>query len=590
MGSDGFKNEEIYTTPPNSSCPRESQSSQEEKAFKLANKGELEQAKILYQDIIRKGTSDYKIYNNLGIVCKINQEQDESINLLKESLRLNPNQPNIQNTLGILLKVRNKLDEATNCFHAAITLSPNHPEAHNNLGITLKKKGLLCAAIASFKEAIHLKPNYPEAYYNLGNAFKEKGDLDNAISAYALSIKLKHNYAKAHNNLGNTFKEKGDLDAALSCYEQAILINPEYPQALTNLGTVLQERGKLDSAIAYHEKAIRLRSNYPDARWNLALTMLLSGDYTNGWTHYECRFDKKKPSQLIIYPQCSRREELTLQNKDQLLLIGEQGLGDTIQFIRYAITLQNKFTNILICTQPKLRTLIKASGIKASLLAPQEASKITEGYWAPLLSIPRHLKVTPSNPIITKPYLKSTNKLNREWKNKLTKHKRPVIGINWKGNRKDSQKTDRNFPIQPILQAAENINGTIISLQRKTKNNENRSPWQSKNLIEIQEEIHLLADSNSDTAFAEYAAVIANCDLVITTATTTCHLAAAMGVTTWVLLQKVPDWRWGIEGETSFWYPSMRLFRQENFGDWDDVFTNIANALNQKFSRKLHGP
>ena len=164
-------------------------------------------------------------------------------------------------------------------------------------------------------------------------------------------------------------------------------------------------------------------------------------------------------------------------------------------------------------------------------------------------------------------------------------YKRPVIGINWQGNRKDGRKTARNFPLKPILKAAENINGTIISLQRKSKHSENRSPWQSKNLTEIQEQIHRLADSNSDSAFIEYAAVIANCDLVITTATTTCHLAAAMGITTWVLLHKVPDWRWGLEGETSFWYPSMRLFRQKDFGIWDDVFIHVASELNQKFSR-----
>ena len=227
--------------------------------------------------------------------------------------------------------------------------------------------------------------------------------------------------------------------------------------------------------------------------------------------------------------------------------------------------------------------LIKASGIKATLLTPQESSKITTGYWAPLLSIPRHLNVTPNTPIITEPYLRSTEKFQKAWKNKLIKYRRPIIGINWEGNRRDGQKVDRNFPIKPLLQAAERANATIISLQRKTKNNENRSSWQSKNLIEIQTRIHFLADSNNKSDFAEYAAVISNCDLVITTATTTCHLAAAMGITTWVLLQKVPDWRWGIEGEASFWYPSMRLFRQKDFGVWDDVFQDISNALARKF-------
>lgn len=584
MGSGGLGEEEIHSPSPNTSGPTESHSYQDQEAFKLASQGKIQQAKAIYRSIILNGTKDYRIYNNLATICRTHEEGDERINLLKASLRLNPYQPNIQNILGILLKDKERLGDAIDSFNKAISLKNNYPEAHNNLGIALKKEGLLDAAIASFVKAIKLNPNYPEAYYNLGNAFKIKGDLDDAIKAYKQAIELKHTYSKAHNNLGNALKGKGDLDTAIACYKQAILINPGYPQAYNNLGLIFKDQGNLNAAITYYQTAIKLKSDYQDARWNLALTLLLSGDYTRGFLHYESRFHKRNPTKLNAYPSCSPWQGLPLLGKNQLLLISEQGLGDTLQFIRYVIILEKQNVQILICVQSKLSDLIKASGIKATLLTPQESSTIKKGSWAPLLSIPRHLNVTPNTPIITEPYLRSTDKLTKAWKDKLINYKRPIIGVNWEGNRRDSQKADRNFPIKPLLQAADRVDGSIISLQRKTKNNEKRSPWQSKNLIEIQTRIHFLADSNHKSDFAEYAAVIANCDLVITTATTTCHLAAAMGITTWVLLQKVPDWRWGIEGETSFWYPSIRLFRQKELGVWDDVFKDISNALEQKFS------
>ena len=135
MGADGLEEHEIHNPSPTTSCPTESHTSQNQKAFKLASQGKLNQAKVIYRSIFLSGTKDYRIYNNLATICRAHEESDERINLLKESLRLNPCQPNIQNILGILLKDKKRMGDAIASFNKAISLKNNYPEAHNNLGL-----------------------------------------------------------------------------------------------------------------------------------------------------------------------------------------------------------------------------------------------------------------------------------------------------------------------------------------------------------------------------------------------------------------------------------------------------------------------
>ena len=313
--------------------------------------------------------------------------------------------------------------------------------------------------------------------------------------------------------------------------------------------------------------------------------MLLSGDYKNGWEKYELRSKKQnKPATPHALPKCNQwNEEIAPNQANQLLIVTEQGMGDTLQFMRYVKIMRQQSAKVSFCAEQKLHALIQASGIDPSPLTPQQGNKFTDGQWIPLLSIPKLLKVSPNNPITTEPYIKSTDELNEKWGEILTERPIPTIGINWRGNRSDASKQSRNISTRSFRKIVEAYTGNFVCLQRGAIASEIEQITRDSKTAPHQLEILRIADSEKPEDLLEYAAIITNCDLVITTGTTVAHMAAAIGIPTWVLLPKVPDWRWGLEGETTFWYPTMRLFRQKNRGDWNEVIERVAEALQERF-------
>jgi Flp pilus assembly protein TadD len=589
----------------------------ERQAVALINQGNLQEAETVYRELIAAGTSNHIVYSNLAAICGIQGRFDELINLIRKALELDPNNSEAHNNLGVALKKQGDLAAAIACYdkalelnpnyteahnnlgnalreqgdlaaaiascNKALELKPNYPEAHNTLGMALQEQGDLAAAIACYNKALELKPNYPEAHNNLGNALQEQGELAAAIASYNKALELKPNYPDAHNNLGNALQGQGDLAAAIASYNKALELKPNYPEAHTNLGNALQGQGDLAAAISCYNKALELKPNYPEAHWSHSATMLLGGDYKNGWEKYEWRAkrSRKTASKPDAHPKCNRWDKESLLDKnEQLLIITEQGLGDTLQFMRYAIALRNQGIAVSLCAPPKLHTLIQASGIAPSPLTPEQGNQVTDGQWIPLLSVPRHLEVSPDNPIITEPYIKTTNKLSAKWNGILSaKELRPIIGINWQGNPK-TEKTwlsGRSLPLETFAPIAAKTNTTLLSLQKGFGSEQLETCSFKDRFVSCQDQI------NDTWDFLETAAIIANCNLVITSDTSVAHLAGGMGKTTWLLLPKVPDWRWGLEGVTTFWYPSMRLFRQKGRGNWDEVMERVVEELQKRF-------
>ena len=428
-------------------------------------------------------------------------------------------------------------------------------------------------------KAIKLNPNFPEAHYNLGNSLKEQGKLNAAIASYKKSIELNPNLSDTHFNLGNTFRGVGDLNGAIASYKTAIKLKPDLPDAHYNLGNLLKEQGDLNGAIASYKTAIKLKPDFSDALFNLSLIMLLKGDYLNGWKKYEARAKRKglrRKSHAL--PNCKEWNGEILKKNTELLLVTEQGYGDTLQFIRFALFLKKQGINVSICAQPKLHSLIKASGIDAAPLSPEQASRTTTGLWTPLLSVPMHLNVSPDNPITTEPYLKTTDELNDKWKSILSEEKRPIIGINCQVNPL-AEKTElkgRSLPLEAFAPIANNHRITLLSLQKGFGSEQLEKCSFQDRFVGCQGQI------NDTWHFLETAAIISNCDLIVTSDTYVAHLAGGMGKPTWLLLTKIPDWRWGLEGETTFWYPSVRLFRQNKNKNWDEVLQRMAGELQQR--------
>jgi lipoprotein NlpI len=430
-------------------------------------------------------------------------------------------------------------------------------------------KGQIDEAITAYRQAVVLNPNYAEAHNNLGNALNGQGQLDEAIAAWRQAIVLKPSYAEAHNNLGNAMRGKGHLDDAIAAYHQAIALRPGYAEAHYNLGVALNDKGQLDDAIAAYRQAIIIRPKFAEAHHSLSLLLLSRGDFQHGWDEHEWRWKCKDfPSvpRNFAQPQWDGRP---LDGRT-LLLYAEQGFGDALQFIRYVPMVAQRGGRIIIECKAELQRLFQTMAAGCQIVVRGQPLPAFD-LQCPLLSLPLVFGTTLANLPRNVPYLHADAEAAGRWQRRMADHSPLVrVGLVWSGS--PGHKNDRNRStklarLAPLVQAP---GVRFFSLQKGDAGAEAKRPPPGMELIDWTEEL---------TDFADTAALIANLDLVITVDTAVAHLAGAMGKQVWTLLPFVADWRWLLEREDSPWYPSMRLFRQPSWGDWDSVINRVADKL-----------
>ena len=448
--------------------------------------------------------------------------------------------------------------------------------------IKFHQQGNTAEAAKHYQYLINQGFNNYTVFANYGVILQKFGKLEEAELLTRKAIEIKPDIAAAHLNLGLILKQLGKLQEAELSLSTAIKLNPDYAEAYYNLGTILIDRSKLQEAELSLSTAIKLNSDYYDAYFNLSWLQLLRGEYQAGLENYEFRFKTKNPVIPHSTTKLKRIDNKKLQRQEKLLIISEQGLGDTLQYMRYVPYLRSLGIDVSFCAQTKLHSLIKSSRIDCHPLTSEEASKISEGNWMPLLSVSRYLQISPQNPIVSEPYINSTDDLVKKWNKLLSKEKKPIIGINWQGNpdvENENQK-GRSLPLEIFSSLDQDNNFKFLSLQ-KGFGSEQLDDCSFKNkFVACQGQI------NSTWDFLENAAIIQNCDLIITSDTSIAHLAGGMGKSTWILLKHLAEWRWGIESESTFWYPSMRLFRQKELHNWNEVIRRVSNALKKEMKIK----
>jgi len=580
-----------------------------EQAFICHSKGNILEAAKYYKYCLDEGCFNPRVYLNYGLILKGFGKLKKAELYLRKAIELKLDFPEAHHNLGLIMKDLGKLKEAELSIYKAIQINPNSAEAYHNLGLIMKDLGKIKEAEKSISKAIGLKSNYAIAYYNLGTIFLDQGkseeakvslykaielrpdhadahynlgivyygqdEFDLAINSFNEAIKLRSNFTKAYNNLGTVFLAQDKTQDAIQNFEKAINLDPKYSEAYYNKGIGLTHEGSFSDAIDSFRKAIKLNPNYADPHLNLSHSLFFVGDYARGWEEYEYRFDEVQHRCIPhAKPPIKRWEGETLQPGEPLLVVSEQGLGDTIHFMRYIPHLMKIGVNVSFCAQPQLHDLIKSSGVSASPLAPEEANLISKGKWIPLLSLPRYLGVTAENPITTKPYLSAPKQLVDKWETILNSEKRPIIGLSWQGNPKieDGYCKGRSMPLEGFSEIAKTDKFSFLSLQKGFGAEQLEQCSFKDQFVHCQDTI------NSTCDFLDTAAIIEHCDLVITTDTCVAHIAAGMGKPTWVLLKAFLTWRYGLGRET-FWYPSMRLFHQKEIGNWKEVLERVAFDL-----------
>jgi Flp pilus assembly protein TadD len=486
-------------------------------------------------------------------------------------LRVEPGQPEALHALGVIALQLKKYEKAGSLIGKAIENKPKVPQFYYNLGlvfISLKRQE---RAIQAFQEAIKIKPDYADAYYNLGLALKKRQQFEEAVQNFKQVIKLTPDDAHAYYNLGNAYEALDRYEPSVENYQLAIKKNGAFAGAFNNLALVSKKMGRINEAINYFRKALRLQPALAEAHWNLSLSLLINGQFEEGWKEHEWRFIRGKRS--TIYPH---RFDIPLWDGSsftgkRLFVHSEQGFGDTLQFIRYLPMVKCLGGTVIFeAFGPLLETMRGFPGIdKLVEISPDRRHVENCDYYVPLMSLPMlfatDIPTIPSNI----PYIFADPEKAGRWKNRINK-KGYKIGIVWAGKPEHQNDGNRSCALEYFSSLTEIPGVAIYGLQKGDAARQAETLDGMKRIINFDDELK---------DFSETAAAIENLDLVISVDTVLVHLAGAMGKPVWTLLPHAPDWRWLLEREDSPWYPTMRLFRQPEYGDWGAVFGKVKDEL-----------
>jgi tetratricopeptide (TPR) repeat protein len=567
----------------------------------LSAAGRVDEAIAAYRAAVGLDAEYVDAYFNLGNALKDKQRYEEAVAAYREALRLKPDMAEAHLNMGAGLHDLGLLNEATIAFQKAICIAPDfaeahyalgnslrklkrrdeavaayeesirfqpgHHDSHNNLANVLREQGKFEAAEASYRDALRLKPDSPAIRVNLGNVLTDLWRLEEAEASFRQVIASRPDHADALNSLGNALNLAGRLDEAITCYRRAMSLSPEIAVFHLNMGNALRTQGKLDESLASYEQALALQPDFPGARFNRSLAWLLKGEFELAWNEYEWRWEHRSDRPAFTQPSW---DGSPLGGRT-ILLYTEQGLGDSVQFIRFARVAQESGGRVLVrCQRPLIRLLSTCAGIDV-LLAEDDPLPRYDVHF-PLMSLPTVFKTIPA----AVPYLKAEAELVEVWRRKLGSIREFKVGIAWQGNPKYGLDPLRSMKLAEFAPLAQIPGVRLFSLQAGLGTEQLAELGNRFSVVDLRGSMNATAD-----AFVEDAAAMMNLDLLICSDSAVAHVAAALGRPVWLALPYAPDWRWLLGREDSPWYPTMRIFTQESWGDWAGVFARIAAALKQ---------
>lgn len=570
----------------------------------LAAQGEMPVAENAFRRATALGPERSEFHRNLGNLLAESGNYAEAETSLRRALGLQPDHRSTLLALARMLRSQKKLDEAAAAlrhlvhlepgnvqvvielsevlaeagrtglalegFQRAIDLAPETVRAWIGLGVVLGSSGRSRDAVDAFRRAVRMVPDDGNVHANLGMALVDCGLDDDALEHLRTALRLCPNQAQTHLVLGGLLLRRGEIEAATESYRAALRHQPNYVEALNCLGVALERQGQFDEASACLEQALRISPDYPQAHRSLALIELRNGNWEGGWKRYEWR--TKCPGGNWQRSSEPLWDGSNLAGRS-ILLHCEQGLGDTIQFIRFAQVVKERGGRVVVACQPPLLPLLsRCAGIDD--LVGLDGKLPTCDVRAPLMSLPQILGVTHSSVPGAVPYLNADGGRVAQWARRLSAGTGIKVGIVWRGSPQYLFDQYRSVSLAAFEPLGRLPGVQFVALQRE-HGREELSRFADR--IPVRDVASELDESAG--AFVDTAALMCNLDLVITVDTSLAHLAGALGVRVWLALAHAADWRWLRDREDSVWYPSMRLFRQSTAGRWDDVFQRMAECL-----------
>jgi Flp pilus assembly protein TadD len=477
---------------------------------------------------------------------------------------------------GTSLLREGRLADAEAALREALRLSPEDPDTLNNLGTAIWQLGRAAEASAYYLRAHQYNPSDHGILNNLGIALWDMGRPDRAAMFYRRALALKPDSFDTRMNLGVSLSDLGEFGEALDVLHSSLQLQPASADAWDNVGMTLARQGRWPEAMACYDQAIALRPDFGEAHRNRALGWLFQGDFERGWPETEWRFQCRNPPGFRFPRPRWTGEELGGRT---VLLHWEQGLGDTLQFIRFAPLVKERGGEVWVLAQPSLvRLLALAPGVDRVFgKTPLPEFPVH----APLMSLPAILGTKGMLP--GAPYLFADAATIGRWRVMLERALGVTelasvfkIGIAWQGNPDNRIDRWRSFPLAQLAPLADLPGVRLISLQKGAGTEQIGALGGRFPVVDFQTGIAGLEDGRD---FLDTAGIMSLLDLVVTAETAVAHLAGSLGVRTWVALSSVGDWRWLHEADTSVWYRHTRLFQQTTLGDWEGVFRRMADTL-----------
>jgi Flp pilus assembly protein TadD len=527
--------------------------------------GQGESALVHHREAVRCRPDWADGHAGLGVALAGQGTLAEALLHLREAARLAPAHPGFQLNLGVALIQAGQAEEAVACLRRALELRPDYAEAAYNLGAVLASLGRREEAIAEYRRALSLRPGYGEACNNLGLALTESGRHAEAVVILRQAVRLRPQATEGYNNLGLALTSLGRFAEAEAALLEALRLEPGYLEAHNNLGSVYKEEGRLEEALASYQIALWHSPQSASTRYNRSLALLAAGQWEEGWREYEWRWRRSRAAQRPF--RQPRWDGSPLAGKT-VLLWSEQGLGDTVQFARFASCVKERGGRVILeCPGCLLGLFQSLPGVDELVAEGQPLPHFD--VQVPLMSLPGLLGVTVENIPGQVPYLHAEPQRVRRWKESLSGLAGFKVGVVWQGNPRHEWDHWRSFPLQSLEPLARVEGVRLVSLQKGFGSEQVRGLAGRFEVLELE-------GRDEDDGFLDTAAVLAGLDLVVSADTSVAHVAGALGVPVWLALARVSDWRWLRDKEGTPWYPEMRLFRQRELGDWPGVFGRMA--------------
>ena len=524
--------------------------------------GDLETAVELYQRILTKGPNTLGAIAGLGVARRTQGRVQDAINLLTDARDKFPEEPVLLNTLGSAFGAAGRWMEAEDAYQEALKHAPDYLEAQANLAMALRQLGDDLGAAEAFANAFRLNPNVHSLALEGAKSFRLAGRDEDARQL--LEQLLGHSglgaveEANILNDLGNMAFDANKLESAIAYFTRAISLNDGFLEAFFNRANAWRALANVDNALSDYDAAMALQPNHAEVRWNRALTLLLAGRWVEGFGDYAWRWQRDGASPLLP-PDLAKWDGTKVEGR--LVVMAEQGLGDTLQFFRFLRHVKERATAVTLVCDKRLTTLLSGQIPGVEVTDQKDVSDAVCGVY--LMDLPAVL--WPGDDLV----LSSEAYLTCKDEHRCPPNGRLRVGLVWAGNPGHQDDAKRSIALSDVMTAIADVDCDLVSLQ----------------VGDVRRELShfpAITDTGGEfTDFADTANALSSLDVLITVDTAVAHLAGAMGVPVWVLLPYVPDWRWGLMGETSPWYKTVRLWRQPSVDDWPNLLKKLPRCLDE---------